>query len=1216
MIDKRNLDDDVGGPSILRNSAEAKVSETSDATEDLKNKTQEAIIHELQVHQIELEMQNDELKRVQLALEESRDKFQDLYDFAPVGYFTLSPKGIIKEVNLTGASLLGMPRSKLIGRGFGYFVAPESLDQWGKHILAVMGHEKKHSCVLALKCEDGSLFYVRLESIRTDAPAETQGASDGGHAIRAAVSDISQSKLLENALLLSEERFRSLTESMSNGVAIYRAKKDGEDFVFLDFNEAAEKIERISRSQVIGRSVLEVFPGVREFGLFNVLQRVWRTGKAERYPSKEYKDNRIQGWKDNYVYKLPSGEIVAVYSDETRRFIAEEASKNTEERLDLVLKGADLGFWDLDMLTGHAVINDRALDIVGYRLDEIEPTLDFWQSLLHPDDISRTLSAFEDHLAGYTDSYKADYRVKTKSGEYKLVLALGRVMERGAGGRALRVTGTFQDITDGKKAEAAFHESEERYRIVADFTYDWEYWVDGEGKFLYVSPSCERITGYSAEEFIDDPDLMNRIIHPDDLTVILDHFHNVRKVAPQAVNAMDFRIIRRDGETRWIGHICQPVYGQEGQPLGRRASNRDITTQKLAEEALERANAYHRTLIEASIDPLVTISADGRISDVNSATEKVTGYRRDELIGTNFSDYFTEPDRAMAGYQQVFQDGLVKDYELEIQHKDGHVTPVTYSASVYRDESGKVVGVFAAARDITERKRAEETVLQLVAIVESSDDAIIGKTLDGTITSWNKGAEKIYGYTEHEVVGKPVTILAPHDREDEIKGILEQVKSGKSVKRIETVRRNKIGGSFPVSLTISPIIDKEGNIVGASTITRDISDRVKLAQQREALQEQLLQAQKMEAIGTLAGGFAHDFNNKLQVIDGYVNLILFNKDLPETIKKELGVIKQTVESSAELIKGMMVFSRKTPTELQPIELNKLVAQTRSMLTRSIPKLIEIDLLLADDLWSINAAPNQIDQILMNLAVNASDAMPYGGKLTIQTRNTILDEEFCRPYPNPKPGKYVLMTVSDTGVGMSKETASRIFEPFFTTKGPDKGTGLGLAVVYGIVEQHGGMITCDSEPSVGTTFRVYFPSIEAVPQEQYSEKKEPLTGRGETILLVDDEPNFLETSSILLVDSNYEVITASNGKDALELYEKYRGKIKLVVLDLVMPKMGGEDCLRALLRTDPKVKVLMISGAQKPGIAEDLKVSGVRGLIKKPFDVTRMLEEIRKTIDEE
>jgi len=287
-----------------------------------------------------------------------------------------------------------------------------------------------------------------------------------------------------------------------------------------------------------------------------------------------------------------------------------------------------------------------------------------------------------------------------------------------------------------------------------------------------------------------------------------------------------------------------------------------------------------------------------------------------------------------------------------------------------------------------------------------------------------------------------------------------------------------------------------------------------------------------------------------------------------------------------------------------------------MLTRSIPKLIEIDLLLADDLWSINAAPNQIDQILMNLAVNASDAMPYGGKLTIQTRNTILDEEFCRPYPNPKPGKYVLMTVSDTGVGMSKETASRIFEPFFTTKGPDKGTGLGLAVVYGIVEQHGGMITCDSEPSVGTTFRVYFPSIEAVPQEQYSEKKEPLTGRGETILLVDDEPNFLETSSILLVDSNYEVITASNGKDALELYEKYRGKIKLVVLDLVMPKMGGEDCLRALLRTDPKVKVLMISGAQKPGIAEDLKVSGVRGLIKKPFDVTRMLEEIRKTIDEE
>ena len=290
----------------------------------------------------------------------------------------------------------------------------------------------------------------------------------------------------------------------------------------------------------------------------------------------------------------------------------------------------------------------------------------------------------------------------------------------------------------------------------------------------------------------------------------------------------------------------------------------------------------------------------------------------------------------------------------------------------------------------------------------------LAKPWTGLSQAGTKGRERIYGYKEHEVVGKPITILAPHDREDEIKGFLEQIKSGISVKSIETVRRNKNGDNIPVSLTISPIIDKEGCIIGASTISRDISDRVKAAQQREALQEQLFQAQKMEAIGTLAGGFAHDFNNKLQVIAGYVELILFNKDLPETVRSELGVIRQTVDSSAELIKGMMVFSRKTPTELQPIELNKLVAQTRSMLTRSIPKMIQIDLLLADDLWPINATPNQIDQILMNLAVNARDAMPDGGKLTIKTNNIVLDGEYCRFDLHAKPGRYALITVSDTG----------------------------------------------------------------------------------------------------------------------------------------------------------------------------------------------------------
>jgi CheY-like chemotaxis protein len=229
---------------------------------------------------------------------------------------------------------------------------------------------------------------------------------------------------------------------------------------------------------------------------------------------------------------------------------------------------------------------------------------------------------------------------------------------------------------------------------------------------------------------------------------------------------------------------------------------------------------------------------------------------------------------------------------------------------------------------------------------------------------------------------------------------------------------------------------------------------------------------------------------------------------------------------------------------------------------------------------------------------------------------ILDDEFLRPYPHAKPGRYVLFSVTDSGTGMEKETVKHIFEPFFTTKESDKGTGLGLAVVYGIVEQHGGRIICDSEPSVGTTFSIYFPAIEEVPQEQYSEKKEPLRGQGETILVVDDEPSFLEIVSRQLTGYNYNIITASNGKESLSLYEKHHEEIKLIILDLMMPKMGGEECLQTLLRMDPKVRVLMISGTLKPGMAEDLKEAGAKGFIKKPFDLNRMLEKIRKVVDED
>ena len=425
-------------------------------------------------------------------------------------------------------------------------------------------------------------------------------------------------------------------------------------------------------------------------------------------------------------------------------------------------------------------------------------------------------------------------------------------------------------------------------------------------------------------------------------------------------------------------------------------------------------------------------------------------------------------------------EGIEYPLEYRLVAESGEVHYVrTYTRPIIKEN------IFQGARgtliDISDRKQAEEALRQSEdkfskAFHLNPDAILITRLADGMIVSANEGFKEIAGELKEEIIGKTSLELNMWDDPEDRNIVIEGLKNEGKVKNLEA-RFRKINGDIVYGLISASIITLNG-VEHILAITRDITELKKA-------REQLLHAQKMEAVGTLAGGFAHDFNNKLQVIDGYVDLILLNQDLPETVKSELGVIKQTIEVTAELIKGMMAFSRKTPVKFQMIELNKLISQLRSVLVPVMPKMITIDLVLAGNLWPINAAPNQIDQVLMNLSVNARDAMLDGGKLTIETQNTILDKGFCHFYPSMKPGRYVLLSVKDTGSGMDEQTVKRIFEPFFTTKEEDKGTGLGLAVVYGIVEQHGATVICESDPSVGTTFRIYFPAIEKVPAEKYS-----------------------------------------------------------------------------------------------------------------------------------
>jgi len=411
-------------------------------------------------------------------------------------------------------------------------------------------------------------------------------------------------------------------------------------------------------------------------------------------------------------------------------------------------------------------------------------------------------------------------------------------------------------------------------------------------------------------------------------------------------------------------------------------------------------------------------------------------------------------------------------------------------------------------------------------------------------------------------------------------------------------------------MAVSRYLDEEGNSAGVLSILRDISEK-------KLLEDQLLHAHKMEAVGTLAGGISHDFNNILQIISGYVQILLLSSNPSDPDYFKLQAIEKAAQKGSDLTKRLLVFSRKVEAELRPVDLNHTVLQVARLLERTIPKMIQIETSLATNLRVINADPLQLEQIIMNLGVNARDAMPEGGRLLVQTSNVALDETFCRTHVGARVGEYVQLKITDTGLGIKPEFQEHIFEPFFTTKGIGEGSGLGLAMVYGIVKNHGGYINFESMPGKGTSFHIYFPVLAAETDTfvAYERKKDDvLGGNGERILVVDDEPLLLEMVGDLLNRFGYVPIAAESGERAIEILKAETGLIDLVILDLSMPGMGGYRCLKEMLGMKPDLKVIIASGYSANRKVRETLDSGAAGFIAKPYHYNDMLKKIREFLD--
>ena len=529
----------------------------------------------------------------------------------------------------------------------------------------------------------------------------------------------------------------------------------------------------------------------------------------------------------------------------------------------------------------------------------------------------------------------------------------------------------------------------------------------------------------------------------------------------------------------------------------------------------------------------------------------------------------------------------------------------------YTEKDIEIVSYLAdVAWEITERKRTEEALKesdkQYRTLFEESIDGVYSVLKDGTLTDANPSLCELFGYTTEEMIGKDIRdfYLDQADRPRFQKEIEEKG----FVKNYEVKFRKRDGTEIDCMLTSSVHFGKDGSIAGYRCILRDLTAH-------KALQKQLQQAQKMEAIGTLAGGIAHDFNNLLQVTLGFSELLLAEKQEDDPEYADLQKIFHAAWNGAELVQRLLMFSRKSEPKPVPTNFNKQIVQVEKLMRRTIPKMIDIRLDLSSDLPDVNADPSQIEQVLLNLAVNACDAMPENGKLTLKTEEVTLDEEYCRLYVEATPGEHVLLSISDTGHGMDKETAEHIFEPFFTTKEMGRGTGLGLAMVYGIVKQHNGHITVYSEVGKGATFRVYLPAI-PVHVEPEVEDSGIMPAFGiETVLLVDDEEFVRELGARILTKYGYTVLKVENGREGLDLFKKERSQISLVILDLIMPEMGGTECLKELLKIDPQVKVLVASGYSADASVKETIQMGAKGFVTKPFRVRELLRDVRKVLDE-
>ena len=813
--------------------------------------------------------------------------------------------------------------------------------------------------------------------------------------------------------------------------------------------------------------------------------------------------------------------------------------------------------------------------------------------------------------------WKGEVTQTTSSGEHVLVDSRAQLIE--LDGRKV-VLQTSRDITEMRRAENALRESEVRYRhLFENNPYPmWVYDVETL-RFLAVNDSAVDHYGYSSEEFramkITD-------IRPsEDVGLVIER---ARRAGRHSDVTGQWRHVKKDGTVINV-QITSHALEFEGKQARLVLAN-DITGRLRAERDLKRSEAKYRELVDNANDIIYTHDLKGRFTSLNHAGERIMGYTEREAKQLHLADVVAPEFMEQAS--EMIARKLAKDastiYETELIAKDGRRIPLEVNSRlIYED--GKPVAVQGIARDFTERHKAEEELRiqrqRLDKTAEASPVAILSLRVapDGTrsFPYISTASFRVFGFMPDDLrrTAEPVFSRVKPAYLPTIEHILSEALT--SLAPVHAVYEYDHPNRGPVWVETygAPTIDKDGSVIWHG-IAADITEQKQAEAALIASEEQLRQSQKLESIGILAGGLAHDFNNMLTAINGYSELIIRKLPASDPIRKQVEEIKKAGERSAELTRQLLAFSRRQILQPTTLDLNGVVTDTSSLLKRLLGEDITITTELAHNLWKIKADQGQLTQVVMNLMINSRDAMPNGGSITIETANVKLDREHALTHPSSTPGPYVMLRITDTGVGMDDETRQRVFEPFFTTKPVGRGTGLGLSTVYGIVKQSGGNIWVDSEPGEGATFTIYLPQAaeEAERARSASEQSEPHSG-SEKVLLVEDEASVRGLAKEILEACGYEVFEASNGREAIDRFERECSEIDLLITDIVMPGMSGRELSEKVASRCPHIKVLFTSGYTDDAIIRHGIVDQGKNFLQKPFTFDGLAQKVRAVLDE-